>query len=207
VTFSLIVDPEKTSKHIKTHLNFLQSGKSDQLITIVHQNTSGFFIPFKHFDKSIQKLCIARKVPLVSLPTSTTSPASLGSSLRPPSSSMLSNGCPTGKNLYLARIRNNWTPVAATGRTSKKAWKDEQPGDAKLGGTVEIFVANGGTAGQGATTGDRSEPSQPGATSIDEVKFWLQLIEGHADRMGHCFKGVMTEMIERVGIAQRLKKE
>lgn len=29
VTFSVIVDPEKTSKHIKTHLNFLQSGKSD----------------------------------------------------------------------------------------------------------------------------------------------------------------------------------
>lgn len=138
---------------------------------------------------------------------STTSPPSLGSSLRPPSSSILSNGCPTGKNLYLARIRNKWTPVAATGRTSKKAWKEERPDDAKLSGTIEIFVANGVTAGYGAPTAERSELSQPGVTSLEEVKFWLRLIEGHADRMGHCFKGVMTEMIERVGIAQRLKKE
>ena len=47
----------------------------------------------------------------------------------------------------------------------------------------------------------------PAPPSLEEVKFWLNLIEGHSERMGHCFRGVMREMIERVGIAQRLKKE
>lgn len=140
LTFSVLQDPEKSSKHIKTHLHFLQSGKADQLIAIIQQNSTGFYIPFKHFDKSVQRCCIQRKVHLAS--QSLSSP-SISSQFHSHQRSVLSNSCPAGKNLFLTHIRSEWTQLKDR-KKAGKAVKEEaqgQSGDG-LSGTMEVYVAN-----------------------------------------------------------------
>lgn len=57
-----------------------------------------------------------------------------------------------------------------------------------LTGTLEVYVADAGR------------------TEMPEVRFWLDLIEKHTERMAEGVHQVMREVVERVGLAQRQRQ-